>query len=69
MEAISLRAPERGGEIGSEEKVLAKFRNYFILVPVPFLSPGQSTYPTSLGGPVSAVVENALKNRLKRQYM
>ena len=34
---------------------LAKFRKDSVLVPVPFLEPGQSPHPVSLGGPVLAI--------------
>ena len=43
-----------------KKKFLAKFRKDPVLVPVPFLEPGQSPHPVSLGGPVLARMEAAL---------
>ena len=40
-----------------EKKFLTKFRKDPVLVPVPFLEPGQSPHPVSLGGPVLATME------------
>ena len=43
-----------------KKRFLTQFRNDSVLLPVPFLEPGQFPYPTTLGGPVPAVVANAL---------
>ena len=43
-----------------KKRFLAKFRKDPVLVPVPFLEPGQSPHPVSLGGPVLATMEAAL---------
>ena len=43
-----------------KKKFLAKFRKDPVLVPVPFLEPGQSPNPVSLGGPVLATIEASL---------
>ena len=40
-----------------KKRFLAKFRKEPVLVPVPFLEPGQSPHPVSLGGPVLATME------------
>ena len=41
-------------------RLLAKFRKDPVLVPVPFLEPGQSPHPLSLSGPVLAAMEVSL---------
>ena len=43
-----------------KKRFLAKFRKDPVLVPVPFLGPGQSPHPVSLDGPVLATMEAAL---------
>ena len=43
-----------------KKRFLAKFRKDPVLVPVPFLEPGQSPHPVSLGGPVLATMEASL---------
>ena len=43
-----------------KKRFLAKFRKDPALVPVPFLEPGQSPHPVSLGGPVLATMEASL---------
>ena len=43
-----------------KKRFLAKFRKDSVLVPVPFLEPGQSPHPVSLGGPVLATMEASL---------
>ena len=43
-----------------KKKFLAKFRKDPVLVPVPFLEPGQSPHPVSLGGLVLATMEAPL---------
>ena len=40
-----------------KKRFLAKCRKEPVLVPVPFLEPGQSPHPVSLGGPVLATIE------------
>ena len=39
-----------------KEKFLAKFKRDPILVPIPFLEPGQSPCPATLGGPVPEAI-------------
>ena len=46
------KSPSKRRDKLSKEKFLAKFRRDPILVPIPFLEPGQSPSPASLGGPV-----------------
>ena len=46
-------------------KFLAKFRRDPILVPIPFLKPGQSPEPFSLGGPVCTSTVTALLTQEK----
>ena len=43
-----------------KKRFLAMFRKDPVLVPVPFLVPGQSPHPVSLGGPVLATMETSL---------
>ena len=43
-----------------KKRFLAKFRKDPVLVLVPFLEPGQSPHPVSLGGPVLATMEASL---------
>ena len=43
-----------------KKRFQSQFRNDSVLVPVPFLEPGQSPHPTTLGGPVPAAMANAL---------
>ena len=43
-----------------KKRFLAKFRKDPVLVPVPFLEPGQSLHPVSFGGPVLAKMEASL---------
>ena len=43
-----------------KKRFLAKFRKDPVLVPVPFLEPGQSPHPVSLGGLVLATMEASL---------
>ena len=42
------------------KKFLAMFRKDSVLVPIPFLEPGQFPHPVSLGGPVLTTMEAAL---------
>ena len=42
-----------------KEKFLAKFRRDPILVPIPFLEPGQSPSPATLGGPALEAITTA----------
>ena len=42
-----------------KEKVLAKFKRDPLLVPIPFLEPGQSPSPVALGGPVCSAITTA----------
>ena len=48
-----------------KEKFLAKFRRDPILVPIPFLEPGQSPSPTILGGPVLECMATAFATEMK----
>ena len=48
-----------------KNKFLAKFKKDPVLVPVPFLEPGQSPHPLSLGGPVLATIKNTLLKQVK----
>ena len=41
------------------EEFLAKFRRDPVLVPIPFLEPGQSHSPVALGGPVCTTITTA----------
>ena len=43
----------------AQEKFLAKFKRDPLLVPIPFLEPGQSPSPVALGGPVSSTITTA----------
>ena len=43
-----------------KKRFLAKFRKDPVLVPVPFVEPGQYPHPVSLGGPVLATMEASL---------
>ena len=43
-----------------KKRFLARLRKDPVLVPVPFLEPGQSPHPVSLGGPVLATMEASL---------
>ena len=42
-----------------KEKFLAKFKRDPLLVPIPFLEPGQSPFPVDLGGPVCSAITTA----------
>ena len=42
-----------------KEEFLAKFKRYPLLVPIPFLEPGQSPSPVALGGPVCSAITTA----------
>ena len=48
-----------------KEKFLAKFRRDPILVPIPFLEPGQSPPPAVLGEPVLENMATALSTEMK----
>ena len=48
-----------------KEKFLAKFRSDPILVPIPFLEPGQSPPPAVLGGPVLKNMATAFATEMK----
>ena len=48
-----------------KEKFLAKFRRDPILVPIPFLEPGQSPSPAVLGGPVLESMATAFATEMK----
>ena len=48
-----------------KEKFLAKFRRDPILVPIPFLEPGQSPSPAVLGGPVLESMITAFATEMK----
>ena len=48
-----------------KEKFLAKFRRDPILVPIPFLEPGQSPPPAVLGGPVLENMATAFATEMK----
>ena len=48
-----------------KEKFLAKFRSDPILVPIPFLEPGQSPPPAVLGGPVLENMATAFATEMK----
>ena len=47
-----------------KKRFLAKFRKDPVLVPVPFLEPGQSPHPVLLGGLVLATMEAALHKQV-----
>ena len=65
MGVISIRVPARGGGTRLRKKrFLAKFRKNPVLVPVPFLEPGQSPQPVSLGGPVLATMKASLLKQI-----
>ena len=67
MGVISIRVPARGRrDMLRKKRFLAKFRKDPVLVPVPFLEPGQSPHPVSLGGPVLATMEASCSNRSMR---
>ena len=42
-----------------KERFLAKFKRDPLLVPIPFLEPGQSPSPVALGGPVCSAIATA----------
>ena len=42
-----------------KERFLAKFKRDPLLVPIPFLEPGQSPSPVALGGPVCSAITTA----------
>ena len=42
-----------------KERFLAKFKRGPLLVPIPFLEPGQSLSPVALGGPVCSAITTA----------
>ena len=48
-----------------KEKFLAKFRRAPILVPIPFLEPGQSPSPAILGGPVPKAIITAFSTEVE----
>ena len=48
-----------------EEKFLAKFRRDPILVSIPFLEPGQSPSPATLGGPVPEAIITAFSTEVE----
>ena len=48
-----------------KEKFLAKFRRDPILVPIPFLEPGQSPSPAVLGGPVLESMATAFATEME----
>ena len=48
-----------------KEKFLAKFRRAPILVPIPFLEPGQSPSPAILGGPVPEAIITAFSTEVE----
>ena len=48
-----------------KEKFLAKFRRDPILVPIPFLKPGQSPSSATLGGPVPEAIITALSTEVE----
>ena len=49
-----------------KEKFLAKFRRDPILVPIPFLEPGQSPSPATLGGPVLEAIATAFTMEMEK---
>ena len=64
---ISTRAPVRGGGTGSgRKKFLVKFRRDPILVPLPFLEPGQTPLPVPLEEPVLATMEATLLKQVNK---
>ena len=61
MWVTSTRVLAKGGETSSgREKFLAQFRRDPILVPIPFLKPGQSFDPVYLGGSVCTDIATIL---------
>ena len=56
---------KRRGDKLRKEKFLAKFRRDPILVPIPFLEPGQSPSPAVLGGPVLESMATAFATEMK----
>ena len=42
-----------------KERFLARFKRDPLLVPIPFLAPGQSPSPVALGGPVCSAIATA----------
>ena len=48
-----------------KEKFLAKFKRDHILEPIPFLEPGQSPSPATLGGPVPEVIITAFSTEVE----
>ena len=59
-EGYRYKSPSKRRRDSLRKKYLAKFRKDPVLVPVPFLEPGQSPHPVSLGGPVLATMEATL---------
>ena len=60
MGVTSTRVPVRGeGDRLRKERFLAKFKRDPLLVPIPFLEPGQSPSPVALGGPVCSAITTA----------
>ena len=51
---------KRMGDKLRKEKFLAQFRSDPVLEPIPFLEPGQSPHPVSLGGIVHATIATTL---------
>ena len=49
-----------------KKRFLAKFRKDPVLMPVPFLEPGQSPHPVSLGGLVLAIMEATLLQQVHK---
>ena len=50
---------KRGWDRLRKERFLAKFKRDPLLVPIPFLEPGQSPSPVALGGPVCSSIVTA----------
>ena len=48
-----------------KEKFLAKFKRDPILVPIPFLEPGQSPSPATMGGPVPEAIITAFSTEVE----
>ena len=60
MGVTSTRVPVRGEwDRLRKERFLAKFKRDPLLVPIPFLEPGQSPSPVALGGPVCSAITTA----------
>ena len=54
------KSPSKRRDQHKKAKYLAQFRRDAILVPIPFLKPGQSPESLSLGGPVCTTTATAL---------